>query len=364
MTFVLSILIPSLVCAAGASPSIKHVRVYDEPGRFAGWPANHGIWTWDNEILVGFTSGHHRVYPNRHNIDRDRPRYALMARSLDGGLTWTTEKPRVKRAPGAPATDTPGLQGGDPIACPGGIDFTHPGFAMTIRGPNRMFYSTDRGRRWIGPYALPDFGTPGLLPRTDYIVEAKHACTVFLTVNNLDGKEGRPICVRTRDGGKSWKLAGWIGEEPEGFHIMPASVRLDASTLLVAIRCRSHKRGLRWIDLWASHDNGQTWKVRSTPAPNNGSGNPPALIKLRDGRLCLAYGYRVDPPEMRARISDDDGKTWGRVITLRKGIGNRDIGYPRMVQRPDGKLVTVYYFNDDPNVNSFIEAVIWDPSQF
>jgi hypothetical protein len=77
MTFFLSVLIPSLVCGAGASPSIEHVRVYDEPGRFAGWPANHGIWSWGNEILVGFTCGYHRVYPNRHNIDRDRPSYAL-----------------------------------------------------------------------------------------------------------------------------------------------------------------------------------------------------------------------------------------------------------------------------------------------
>lgn len=38
---------------------IKHGIVYFEEGRFAGWPANHGIWLWDNEILVGFVEASH-----------------------------------------------------------------------------------------------------------------------------------------------------------------------------------------------------------------------------------------------------------------------------------------------------------------
>jgi hypothetical protein len=39
-----------------------------ETGRFGGWPANHGIWSWGDEILVGFSAGYH-----------------LFARSMDGG---------------------------------------------------------------------------------------------------------------------------------------------------------------------------------------------------------------------------------------------------------------------------------------
>ena len=27
----------------------EHVIVYREPGKFAGWPANYGMWAWDNE---------------------------------------------------------------------------------------------------------------------------------------------------------------------------------------------------------------------------------------------------------------------------------------------------------------------------
>ena len=32
-------------------------------------------------------------------------------------------------------------------------------------------------------------------------------------------------------------------------------------------------------------------------------GNPPMLLKLRDGRLCLTYGYRTQPYGIRARFS-------------------------------------------------------------
>jgi hypothetical protein len=41
--------------------------------------------------------------------------------------------------------------------------------------------------------------------------------------------------------------------------------------------------------------------------------------------------------------------------------GFRDLGYPRTVQRPDGKLVTIYYFNDRPDTERYIAATIWDP---
>lgn len=40
--------------------------------------------------------------------------------------------------------------------------------------------------------------------------------------------------------------------------------------------------------------------------------------------------------------------------------GWRDLGYPCTIQRPDGKIVTVYYFNDHPKTERYIAATIWD----
>ena len=95
--------------------------------------------------------------------------------------------------------------------------------------------------------------------------------------------------------------------------------------------------------------------------PDTGEGNPASLIRLRDGRVCLTYGYRAKPFGIRARLSRDDGRTWGPEFALRSDGGGRDVGYPRSVQRTDGKVVTVYYFHDTPGGDRYVAATVWDP---
>jgi len=46
---------------------------------------------------------------------------------------------------------------------------------------------------------------------------------------------------------------------------------------------------------------------------------------------------------------------------LRDDALNGDLGYPRSVQRPDGKMLTVYYFNGPKDEDRAIEATIWEP---
>jgi hypothetical protein len=95
--------------------------------------------------------------------------------------------------------------------------------------------------------------------------------------------------------------------------------------------------------------------------PDTGRGNPPSMVKLKDGRLAITYGYRAEPFGIQARLSSDNGETWTDPIVLRDDGGNWDIGYTRTVQRPDGKLVTVYYFNDHADGERYISSTIWDP---
>ena len=343
----------------GDMPSYPiHMKVYAEPGRFGGWPANHGIWAWGDEILVGFSAGHSKDNgPERHAIDHDKPEEHLLARSKDGGKSWSIENPAEKGAliPTGRALHgitPPGLKEKPWQDCPGGIDFTDPNFALTARmtdvnaGPSRFSCSTDRGKTWQGPFRLPLFDRKGIAARTDYIVNGKHDCLLFLTAAKEDGKEGRPLCVRTTDGGKNWQFVSWIGPEPRGYAIMPSTVRLGASELLTAIRCRDGAKS--WIESYRSNDNGQNWKLDGSPVPDTGAGNPASMIRLKDGRVCLTYGHRAAPFSIRARLSGDGGRTWDKEIILRDGGGGRDLGYPRTVQRPDGKIVTVYYFHDQP----------------
>ena len=82
---------------------------------------------------------------------------------------------------------------------------------------------------------------------------------------------------------------------------------------------------------------------------------------LWDGRLVVTYGYRNPPFGIRARISEDNGKTWGDEIILRDDGGNFDLGYTRDLLRPDGKLVTIYYFSNNVLSDRYIGATIWTP---
>jgi len=357
-----------LVAAAGsfittgrlaASPDVKkkHVTVFKEPGRFGGWPANNGVWVWGNEILVGFSNGVFKPNDRGHAIDGTKPSYLRYGRSKDGGETWSTEIPSFLTEEGKER---------EPGDSPGGFDFTHPDTALTFRmvssgrGYSRYYYSRDRGRNWQGPFKIPTYDRTGIASRTDYIVNGKHDLMAFTTAHKVNGREGRVFNIRTADGGKTWEFVSWIGPEPPGFSIMPSSLRLSKSRILTTLRCKDGDR--HWIESWVSDDDGKSWKYLNEIASTGGSvGNPASMIMLRDGRLATTYGYRSAPYGMRARLSSDKGLTWGEEIVLRDDAGCWDLGYPRTVQRADGKIVTIYYHNDHPDRERYIAATIWDP---
>lgn len=351
--------------AAGALPAesprvIEHVKVFAETGRYGGWPANHGVWSWGNEIVVGYEIGYFKDNPTGHDVDWSRPVEHVAGRSLDGGRTWKTERPAGLRPPAnLKVAGLVAAEGGkQPGASPGGIDFTHPDFAMTFRmseingGPSRFYHSNDRGKSWDGPFALPDFGQPGTAARTDYIVEGKHELLAFITVAKRNRREGRVAAIRTRDGGKSWDLVSFIGPEPEDYAIMPSTVRVGPTDLVTAIRRR------RWVDVYRSNDEGASWQFLNQAVLDIG-GNPPCLVRLKDGRIVMTFGYRLKPFGIRARISKDNGLSWSDDIILRQDGGGTDLGYTRTVLRPDGNLVTAYYYNEDAGKERYIGATIW-----
>jgi hypothetical protein len=93
---------------------------------------------------------------------------------------------------------------------------------------------------------------------------------------------------------------------------------------------------------------------------DDNNGNPPSLVRLRDGRLVSAYGYRSSPYGIRAKVSYDEGSTWSDEIHLRDDALGPDIGYCQMVQRSDGKIVTAYYYRTSSMPENFIGATIWE----
>ncbi|MHC4464829.1 MAG: hypothetical protein ACYS30_25880 [Planctomycetota bacterium] len=75
-TSVLSVIVLCFIAGVvGCSTSvpIRHVIVHKEPGRFCGWPANYGTWSWGNEILVGFKFAYYQAKERGHSYNREKP---------------------------------------------------------------------------------------------------------------------------------------------------------------------------------------------------------------------------------------------------------------------------------------------------
>jgi len=343
-----------------AEAAIKHVIVFGKPDIFCGWPANNGVWIWGNEILVGFSYG---PFVEKKGHNKGPESHSVLARSTDGGESWVMEDPENFAG-----------DGGDVVPSPGGINFAHPGFAMRVHrsGGPRFFASYDRGHTWQGPYTFgnlmsqPEFAGLENTARTDYIVNGADDCFLFMSARKpKTGTRDRTFCTRTRDGGKTFNFVSWINPEKAGTTrgAMPSTVRLSKTKLVTALR---RKYPGQWIDVFVSNDNCRSWQFLSKVADTGGwNGNPPALVRLKDGRLCCAYGNRTKR-QIIAKYSKDEGAGWGPEIVLRDDFqvdshNDPDLGYPRLVQRPDGKLVVMYYWATREHPQQHIAATIWDP---
>ncbi len=358
------------------NPITRHLLVHGGDGRFAGWPANGGIWIWGDEILVGFTLAKHH-----DTSDRDAHAYVAatarqtFARSRDGGEHWTVEDGLTGGLRTESHDHVLGAAGLAPVSCPGDVDFTHSGFSMLLRrtadfsGRSHFYLSIDRGRNWQGAYAFPSFGLHGVHARTDYLVEGPRTLLAMVTASTDADSEGGVGCARTLDGGSTWQWVSWVHPAPAtGFAIMPATIRLPGGGLLCVIRRREKERC--WLTAHGSDDNAASWHPLGCPVPDTGrNGSPPALLRLRDGRICLAYAVRGGGPEapsrICARLGTANGQRWGDEIVLRGGDGaNWDVGYPRATQRPDGRVLIVYYYNhvwrDPSHPWCYLAATVWD----
>ena len=359
---------------------MKHGVVWEEVGYFGGWPANNGAWIWDGtQILVGFTIGTF-VERSGHNITK--PYASVLSRSTDGGETWKMETPRpyVGHPPGLQTLTSP-------------LDFTAPGFAMRVVGSGYhgseeprggFFASTDYGQHWAGAYSfeagprgplhsIPELEGLTLTPRTDYLVEGQHTCRVFLSAREPGNWASEKVfAVLTRDGGLTFDFGGWVVPRTDRYRaVMPSTVRVSETRLVSAIRRRDLEKDdmaddSTWIDTFASPDNGFHWFYQGRVSGTGpGNGNPPALVRLEDGRLCCVYGHR-GRRQMEARLSKDGGAHWGPVIVLRENFqvdayDTADFGYPRAMQRHDGALVVIYYWATRTIPHQYIAATIWHP---
>jgi sialidase-1 len=169
--------------------------------------------------------------------------------------------------------------------------------------------------------------------------------------------------AESQDDGLTWQwladLPARTGDTPAGdyhelYHELHAVEAADG-TLIVHIRNHSAMNTGETLQT-ESRDGGRTW---SEPHAIGVWGLPSHLLRLRDGRLLMGYGYRRAPFGNQARLSTDHGKTWGEAISLSAdGIGG-DLGYPSTVELADGSLLTVWYEQMRESTQAVLRQVRW-----
>lgn len=149
------------------------------------------------------------------------------------------------------------------------------------------------------------------------------------------------VC-ESRDDGQTWT---WLSEIPtrpndqaSDYHELHA-IETGDNRILVQIRNHNPTNARETLQCESS-DGGSTW---TQPQSIDVWGLPSHLLKLRDQRLVMTYGYRRRPYGNQARISENHGRTWSAPITLSSDGVSGDLGYPSSVELADGSLLTVWY---------------------
>ncbi|TBL79582.1 exo-alpha-sialidase [Paenibacillus thalictri] len=331
---------------------MEHLTVYRNEREFSSWPFNAGMWKIaENDILVGFMNID-CDYANPKQLAHRRVEFfgrIATVRSQDGGRTW-----------GMPETLADNIEINEQLnfgASPevAGVSFGDPRTLLSCwTTPNSgapdakawVKLSGDGGRSWGAAALLPACNIPRFQGRPSYLVRPDGSVLLFLTAKPQHNPYDRPVVYGSYDGGVNWTLLSYMPASGEYRVICPSPVMLADGTIVVAVRCKSSMEGA-WSEVYVSEDGGFTWRLRSRI---NEHGDTVHLTLLQDGRLLAVYGYRIPPFGIRAKISEDEGRTWGPELILRDDGGSKDLGYPRTVEVRPGEVLATYYFNrkDDP----------------
>lgn len=274
---------------------------------------------------------------------------------------WESEGGRFWRRCGVAAPhepDTNRMNVGAGLARNGDLIVISSGWGgESFRGyclPCWVCRSEDGGRTWEQTEGFPPpEGHKHIIPFGKIVHLPDGALAAAGYAMKEEGGELSRGCflLRSEDDGRTWGehtlIAANRGE--------PEILCVDENRLIAATR--GNGPGLIQF---VSEDNGRAW--REDQPLTGASEYPGHLLKLKDGRIVLAYGVRHGGDYgVSARVSDDGGRSWGRpmrIVDLEDAV---DGGYPSSVEMHDGRVLTAYYAGNIPQHQRYHMGVaIWD----
>jgi len=300
-----------------------HGIVYRNDREFCGWPFYCGLWRVPGgDVVAGFKkipaayAGDSEISHTRLTVGQGQ---LVLIRSRDGGASWD---PASQEVVFDLADDAQRIlrEGGESYAGEPPLDLRDPnvlvmaGALPALLKPNSRAWirlSADGGRTFRKPILLPLCGLPNVTGHGPPTVRQDGMGLLGLSTTSADGWTNRPLVYASPDG-TDWRFLSFVTPAIEG----GSAVSDRTGPIIFGALRHFYTR----------------------------------LLALRDGRIVCVYGYRLPPFGVRARVSEDDGRTWGREMILRDDGGSWDLGYPRVTECAPGELLAVYYMNcrDDP----------------
>lgn len=320
----------------------------------------------NGELIVTAREAHRRP---RHLISHvDPTARGILLRSRDSGRTWgekrviDDETHRFSQTEDVPVAQ---LSDGSLIvntyswtvsALPAGAEVKganryaindvggHP-YIPVFEGTS-LLRSVDQGRTWSPRQRIRMEGLGRFGARAP-VTEMPDG-SLFLAVHAKHGRfdRFRSYLIRSRDHGKTWgELTPMAGKKDDQRTFVEPFVLVRKNGDMIAMYRTSGVLD-RYVYQNESTDGGKSW---TEPHNTELYGFPSFLMELKDGRILWLRGYRRQPYGLRAVLSRDGGKTWDakNEIVLRDDGGTSDLGYPSAVEFEDGRVLVVYWFNQE-----------------
>jgi len=352
---------------------VDHAVVYRREDEFTGWPHVMGYWNFgDGELLQQVTTID-TEYENPDAISHDNigrgsggAMRQLAVRSFDYGRTWSEPVANML------GTIDPAMADATTMGDLRPLDFLDPdtiisnsstGFG-TPEGRTLVRVSRDRGQSWSPDIAVPLDALHSLSGMNSALVRSDGTALIWLMEVDKSGWNRHPCVYALPPGNTDFHFLTFITRKQDpygaadgdysstfryGGHrwFYPRGYQLPDGRMLCVLRSQRDPRGIMWTEVYYSDDHGRTWDFLSRV---NDFGAPGSLVVKKDGRLVMVYGYRLLPAGIRAKVSEDGGRSWGPELIVRDDGGSWDLGYPNAWELDDGRIGAVYYFNskDDP----------------
>jgi hypothetical protein len=381
------------VAAAPKIYNLVHSRIAGGPELFCGWPWTGGIHNFgDGEIIIAYTEKPCSYKTYEDTMHGEAEARLILCRTLDGGQSWPEDMRQILRDNHEPFDEWI-HRGGEPRP----LDMTGkdaalifwrsfsrdpwwtPEGQLAYRPVSFVMRSTDRGHYWHMPAVIvPHYHMDSIYGGTNYVrlpsgtilagiagyrYPAEGARDVGATEKadaertpqdeSRQRRPSRAALYISRDQGLNWYYFSTIAYEDRddmdcGYSSL---VLLPGGRLLCAVGyrfVRGYPHASSWTSVTYSDDGGRSWAPLHRI---NDLGDQANLCRLSDGRIVCIYGHRFVPYGLRGMLSEDDGKTWGEEFVIRADGAGPDLGYPVVTELPDGRILTVYYFNVDDGID-------------